>query len=252
MDNKQKALVKILSAIFILLFVISCNIDFENGKINISKEEYDYERIIELSNEGDYETFTANIDFGGVELEKGNIFDLKIKIYEKIENDVKVSLKNGKLVGISKADNKFAMGNIAGTIPAKTSLEIDSGTGNVTIKEFNNKFIKVDTGAGNVIIRDCKCKKELDIDTGAGNISIGKVNSDVIELDSGAGNISMTEVNAFEIECNTGVGNISAFNSEAPRVEFYTGIGNISTVDCVFKEKEFSTGLGKIRNSDKN
>src|SRR6056297_1138889 len=99
MDNKQKALVKILSAIFILLFVISCNIDFENGKINISKEEYDYERIIELSNEGDYETFTANIDFGGVELEKGNIFDLKIKIYEKIENDVKVSLKNGKLVG---------------------------------------------------------------------------------------------------------------------------------------------------------
>lgn len=252
MKEKRKNLLKLTSILLVILVFIGCNIETKDGNIVICKNELKHERIINLKDFNAYKTFSLKMHYGEVKLSKGENFDLQVKIFEEVKDDITVSLNKGDLVCNSKSNKKFAVGSISGTVPVNTSIELDSGAGDIFLSGFENKYINIDTAAGNVTISNCLCEKELDINTGAGNISIEKVNSFTITLDSGTGNISLSEVDANEIDCGTGVGNISAFSSIANQVSFDTGIGNISTVDCNFNEKKFNTGIGKIRDSNTN
>jgi len=245
---------KIISVIlFVILItsIISCKIETkEDISILLGKNEFKNERVFNLNVTEKFEVFTLHVNYGEVKLEKGEEFNLKIKIYEEIENDVDVYLEEGKLIGKSRGNNDFAIGQVIGTVPEISSIHVENDSGDIIISGFDNKFILVNSGAGNVILSDCICEKELDTDTSAGNISITNAIAKIININTGAGNISLTEIEADEINCNSGLGNISVFESKANLANFDTGIGNISTIDCDFKDKKFSSGLGKIRDSE--
>lgn len=248
MLRKRLALL-LLTGLVMFAFMGCIDIDIEGGKVKVDGVYLKNERTIHFTNSESNSKFIADIYKGKVQLQAGSEIDLQVKIYEKTENDVSLFFKDGKLLGKTRSGDPYAIGSLTGTISQVEEIDIDSGAGNITIENMENKSVLLDTGAGNVKLLKCSISN-INIDTGAGNIFLEDIISQNIKLDSGAGNIEISGVRADDINCDSGVGNISAYSSSAKTVEFDTGIGNISTSDCDFKSKDFSTGLGNVHNLD--
>jgi len=240
---------KFLKILIILVLVpllfASCEIRFDGNKMRVKGITLEYSRIITLTDDQKTDTFIIEANSGNIELKGGQSYDLEVKIWEKYENDVTLSIVNGKLVGETASGKPYAIASIKGIIPINTSLDIETGAGNISINDTDGKILEVQTGAGNMTFENCNFKT-MDFSTGAGNINVTNIMTDIIEMNSGAGNILIKSVTALEIDCNTGVGNIDVFNSTAEQADCNSGIGNISVSESHFDQHEFDTGIGKV------
>jgi len=221
----------------------------KGNKMRVKGITLEYSRTITLTDDQKTDTFIIEANSGNIELKGGQSYDLEVKIWEKYENDVTLSIINGKLVGKTASGKPYAIASIKGIIPTDTSLDIETGAGNISINDADGKVLEVDSGAGNMTFENCNFKT-MDFSTGAGNINVTNIMTDIIEMNSGAGNILVKSVTAIEIDCNTGVGNIDVFNSTAEKADCNSGIGNISVSESHFDRHEFDTGIGKVNYKD--
>jgi len=248
---------KFLKVLIILVLVpllfASCEIHFDGDKVRVKGITLEHSRTITLTDNGKYNTFTVEATSGNIALESGQSYDLEIKIWEKYENDVTLSINNGKLVGETASGKPFAIATIEGIIPTNTSLDIETGAGNIMINDMDGKDLEVETGAGNLDFDNCNYAN-IDFSSGAGNIMVNNVQTNIIEMSTGAGNILIKSLTAVELDCNTGVGNIDIFNSTAKNADCNSGIGNISVSESQFERHDFNTGIGKVnyRNNGKS
>ena len=217
-----------------------------NDKVKVKGVVLKHKRTIQIEDAKNYGKFEVEVHHGNLEIAGGKNYSLEVEVYEKTENDLVLTFKDGILTGKTKSGKPFAIGNIKGTLPNSINVTIDSGAGNVNFSDFNSQNFNLNLGAGNINIKNCDLNSII-ANTGAGNIDIDELNSQNLDINTGAGNIELSEVSSTEIVCNSGVGNIKAYNSVAEDVEFSTGIGNISTSDCRFKKKDLSTGLGRVK-----
>jgi len=240
---------KFLKALIILVLVpllfASCEINFDGNKVRVKGITLEHSRTITLTDNEKYDTFIVDASSGNIELKGGQSFDLEVKIWEKYENDVTLSIRNGKLVGETASGKPYVIASVKGIIPTNSSIDIETGAGNITINDMEGKDFDVETGAGNMTFENCNFTT-MDFSTGAGNIVVTNVITDMIEMNSGAGNILIKSLTAVEIDCNTGVGNIDVFNSTAEQADCNSGIGNISVSESHFDRHEFDTGIGKV------
>ncbi len=248
---------KFLKVLIILvlapLLFASCEFHFDGDKVRVKGITLEHSRTITLTDNGKYNTFTVEAHSGNIALESGQSYDLEIKIWEKYENDLTLTIRNGKLVGKTASGKPFAIATIEGVIPTNTSIDIQTGAGNIMINDMEGKDFEVETGAGNLSFDNCNFT-EMEFSTGAGNINVTNIKTDSIEMNTGAGNILIKSLVAIELECNTGVGNIDVFNSTAKNADCNSGIGNISVSESQFERHDFNTGIGKVnyRNNGKS
>ena len=240
---------KFLRALIILVLVplvfASCEINFDGNKVRVKGITLEHSRTITLTDNEKYETFAVEASSGNIELKGGQSYDLEVKIWEKYENDVTLSIQNGKLEGETASGKPYVIASVKGIIPENSSIDIETGAGNISISDIDGKDFEVETGAGNMTFENCNFTY-MDFSTGAGNIVVTNVITDIIEINSGAGNILIKSLTAVEIDCNTGVGNIDVFNSTAEQADCNSGIGNISVSESHFDRHEFDTGIGKV------
>lgn len=221
---------KILKTLLILciipLFFASCEIQIDGDKVRVKGITLEHSRTITLTDNATYDTFKVEAYSGNIAIEGGASYALEVKIWEKYENDATLSLQNGKLVGETISGKPFAIASIEGTIPSETSLDIETGAGNIMINNMEGDNFEVETGAGNVMITD--------------------IQADAVEMNTGAGNILIKSLSAERLDCNTGVGNIDVYNSTAKIAECNSGIGNISISESQFENHDLNTGIGKV------
>lgn len=122
---------------------------------------------------------------------------------------VKVSEGEGGLVIKTEKPSAFSSAsvNLEITAPAGTRLDVDTGAGNVDIRQITGG-IRVHSGAGNMDVSDTAGTARLD--TGAGNIDYEGTPQGECRFETGAGNIRLT------LPANPNV-----------RVDLETGIGDI-------------------------
>ncbi|MCK4339186.1 MAG: DUF4097 family beta strand repeat protein [Candidatus Cloacimonetes bacterium] len=257
MTNTKFKTIIIFIGLFIFLNTLSGCIEISidtdklvsDDKVKVKGVVLKHKRTIQIEDSKNYGKFKAEVHHGNVEIAGGSSYSLEVEIYEKTEDDLVLTLKDGILTGETKSGKPFAIGNIKGTLPNDINVTIDSGAGNVKFSDFNGQNFNLNVGAGNFNIRNCDLNNII-ANTGAGNVSFEKLNCKNIDFNTGVGNIELSEVSSEEIDCNSGVGNIKAYNSVAEDVEFSTGIGIISISECQFKNKDISTGLGRIKNKE--
>ena len=245
---------KFIKALIILVLVpllfASCELRsipalIKGDKVRVKGVTLEHSRTITLTDNEKYDTFTVEASSGDIALEGGQSYSLEVKIWEKNENDVTLSIRKGKLVGETDSGNPYAIASVKGIIPINTSIDIETGAGNIMIIDVEGKDFEVQTGAGNMDFDNCNFPT-MNFSTGAGNIVVTNIKTDSIEMDTGAGNILIKSLTAVELDCNTGVGNIDVFNSTASEADCNSGIGNISISESHFERHELDTGIGKI------
>jgi len=241
---------KCMKLLFILLCITplifaSCEISFDGDKVRVKGVTLEHSRIITISDLSQPETFIIDVSYGDIALEGGDSFELDVKVWEKIEGDVSVSIKDGKLVGETESGKQFAISTVKGIIPKSMSIDFESGAGNISLNNVDGKALEIETGAGNIGIHNCNFAT-VDASTGAGNVDLVTAKTENIDLDAGAGNIIIKSVTAHELKCNTGAGNINIFNSIAKKADCNSGIGNISVSESHFEKHDLNVGIGKI------
>ena len=241
----MKFLKVLILLVLIPLLFASCEFHFDGDKVRVKGITLEHSRTIILIDNEKYDTFIVESHSGNITLEGGQSYALEVMIWEKYENDVTLSIQKGKLVGKTASGKPFAIATIKGVIPINTSIDIQTGAGNIMISDMDGKDFEVETGAGNLNFDNCNFT-EMEFSTGAGNINASNIKTNNIEMNTGAGNILVKSLIAVELDCNTGVGNIDVFNSTAKKADCNSGIGNISVSESHFEKHEFDTGIGKV------
>ncbi|MBN2016676.1 MAG: DUF4097 family beta strand repeat protein [Candidatus Cloacimonetes bacterium] len=241
----MKIIKLLIVLILIPLLFASCEIRFDGDKIRVKGITLEHSRVITLTDSKTYDTFTVEAHSGNISLKGDSSYQLEVKVWERYENDVMLSLENGKLVGETASGKPFAIASIEGIIPSKSSIDIETGAGNILIDNIEGKAFEVESGAGNLNFSNCTYPF-MEFSTGAGNIMVTNAETDAIEMNTGAGNILIKSLITERLDCNTGVGNIDVYNSTAKVAECNSGIGNISVSESQFEKHDLNTGIGKI------
>ncbi len=241
-------LVIIIMCITPLVFA-SCEIRFDGDKLRVKGVTLEHSRTITLSDNSQPENFIVDVSYGDLHLEGGDSFELEVKVWERVEGDVSISIQDGKLVGKSESGKQFAISTVKGTVPKNISVDLESGAGSISLKNIDGKIMELESGAGNIRINNCNFTT-MDASTGAGNIDVITAETEDIELDAGAGNIMIKSLTTGDLKCNTGAGNINVYNSKAQFADCNSGIGNISVSESYFEKHDLNVGIGKVNYKD--
>ena len=129
--------------------------------------------------------------------------------------------------------------NLNITVPTKMMLDVDDGSGELTIKNINNN-VKINDGSGALKISNVK--GELDINDGSGSIDIKNVFADVMIVD-GSGGLEVSNVKG-NLDINDGSGSINVKNITGNAI-FEDDSGNL-TVKNVSETVTIDDGSGAI------
>lgn len=259
--------ISFLTAIFLVLFFfpVSCENFPLSCKTNmIHNIEDTFEKSISISEPPGLE---VKISQGNINITRGNDNEVKVKsifkIYGVKEEDIKVTAEaikkdppieiKDKIIKIGNlkkynVDKWFSEKKVVMDLniltPAKTSVIVDTGSGNISISSLGSS-VKAVTGLGNIKVENTE---SADTKTGSGYVKIIGVAKDV-NVASGKGSIEL-KVLQGNVSAKTGLGDIiisSAIN-EDKKWSLDSGLGNIElkltpgstfTFSCV-------TGIGKI------
>lgn len=89
-------------------------------------------------------------------------------------------------------------------IPRRFSVNVDTGSGNVTVGPLDGA-LTVDTGSGNV--ETARVAGRLSVDTGSGNVSVGELVG-AGSIDTGSGNVTVALARVAPLSVETGSGSV--------------------------------------------
>lgn len=131
--------------------------------------------------------------------------------------------------------------NLTINMPAEMDLDVDDGSGSITIEDIAGNLI-IDDGSGDIEI--VNAKGNVEVDDGSGGVSLEEITGDV-SVDDGSGEISIEGV-AGDVSVDDGSGSITIRNIGG-NVTVRDGSGSI-TIDGVEKDVYIpSDGSGSIR-----
>jgi len=120
-------------------------------------------------------------------------------------------------------DHNGGQGEWTISVPGKTEVEFNSGTGNLSVQGLT---IEVDgnTGTGDIELTDVK--GGLDLNTGTGNIEMANCDGD-FDVNSGTGNVTIKDTKGT-FDANSGTGDVEAFNiTIVDEGDFNSGTGDV-------------------------
>ena len=158
----------------------------------------------------------------------GEASALELHLFSEIENDGGVLVKDGKLATHSDTDHKLAINGVRGSVPADVSLDIETGTGDLSLKGLSGKSsIKISTGTGRSTLEGCQVAS--------------------VALETGTGDMTMRDVHSTTLGIDTGTGETRLTGCAADELNFSSGTGDLRLDDCHFKESKLDSGTGDIR-----
>ncbi|MEO8500025.1 MAG: DUF4097 family beta strand repeat-containing protein [Vicinamibacteria bacterium] len=104
----------------------------------------------------------------------------------------------------------------------------DTGSGNVTAHSGKGSF-KCDTGSGDCDLKAFHGER-IDLDTGSGNVSVTDSGARYVKADTGSGDVRLEVEDAEEIAADTGSGQVAvdAAGASLSRIKADTGSGDVS------------------------
>jgi len=202
-----------------------------------------------------------------IELESSNVL-IKESTNFKIESNNKniiVNKNNSKLIIKEKKSNWFSnndMNDLIIYIPTDFTFDnvsLETGAGNVDIKNLSTKTLELNLGAGKVNIDDLTVFKGTEIDGGAGEIIIE--NSDItnLDLDMGLGKLKLNAKIQGNSKIDSGIGTVDITllgDISIYKIKANKGLGNflisgVSVSDGTYHGNGFNFldvngGIGKI------
>ena len=128
------------------------------------------------------------------------------------------------------------------TVPADTSLEAHSGSGNIEVAGVRSE-VQAQTGSGDMKLRDIGSR--LRVQTGSGNIRAEDVSAP-FSAQAGSGDIEATLTGSGDVDVHTGSGTIQVRGVKGG-LRARTGSGNIETDGNVTGPWDLHSGSGNIR-----
>ncbi len=131
--------------------------------------------------------------------------------------------------------------NLTVSIPAEMDLDVDDGSGYITIEDIAGNLV-IDDGSGDIEI--VNNKGNVDVDDGSGEVELEEITGDV-SVDDGSGDVSVEGVSG-DVSVDDGSGSIIIRNVGGS-VTVRDGSGSIS-IDGVEKDVSIpSDGSGSVR-----
>ena len=94
--------------------------------------------------------------------------------------------------------------NLTVQVPKHLALDIDDGSGDISITDINN-FVEVEDGSGSLFIKNIQ--GDLIVDDGSGELEISNVSGDV-DIDDGSGEMTVTDI-AGSVKVEDGSGEMT-------------------------------------------
>jgi len=193
------------------------------------------------------ESVKCNFALGNVEIQKSS--DNKVYVSVAFTHIKKcfepvMSVRGKKLVleeKFSDNDNENnGYSNWMISLPKGTKIKINTGTGDIIIKNVGVK-VEANTGTGTIEISDSK--GEFEMNTGTGNIDLINGNGE-FDLNTGTGHVSIADTKG-EFKANSGTGSVKAENVFVIfEGEFNSGTGNVKVVSPKGEEFDLSLNSG--------
>ena len=172
---------------------------------------------------------TADIDLKG---EPGSQIKLKIGYKEYAPGDAIISLEQGTLKTSSKSGKQVHITSIVGTIPENLNLTFENGTGKILLSNLRNAA-------------------RLNIESGTGDVELKNVHIRNVDIETGTGKITMNDCVLEMADIETGTGSIYLNGSYVKTAEVESGVGSMYLKDSTIDKQTFESGTGKIHQEGK-
>lgn len=182
-------------------------------------------------------------------IKEGDKFSVESNIKRlTVENEGgTLTIKETKKLGITYRGAVVTLYIPANTVFEKT--RITTGAGKLNVDRLSSDIMKFELGAGEVNIGNLAVTSDIEIDSGTGEITISGGALHNLDLDMGVGQLNLTSALTGEADLDLGVGesDITVIgNKDDYKLSVEKGLGNI-TVDGV--EVSGIKGLGNGKNS---
>jgi DUF4097 and DUF4098 domain-containing protein YvlB len=228
----------------------------------IAGTHHTFERTLSLNTD---RLSGIEMDVGAGSLEVVGVSGNEIKVYATIESEdyrdmedlmeafedkMKFELSRGSGYAELKArrkSNSFSWGNkniainLQVEVPKSMDVEIDDGSGPMTVENINGT-VKIDDGSGPITIR--MIGNDVKIDDGSGPIRIGDIKGDV-KIDDGSGGIEMKNITG-SVDVEDGSGEITA-KDIGGNFTVDDGSGSVIVKDLQGKFELIDDGSGSIK-----
>ncbi len=239
-----------LFAILLAVAIIAgiCNLAYQliiitipiNTKIVVEEYKKEFKGIDSL----DIDVGAANIVIKEGEKTYIEAYNLPSKLTVK---------KNGNTLKVRQHTSYMVLnsGDIIITVPKEMQeIELDGGSGTITISNLIMDKLDLNIGAGKTTISNIEAKN-VDIDGGAGTLNIESSKLNNLDLDSGAGSVTISSylTGKSKIDCGVGRTNITLLGEEDDyEINAEKGLGNLSIAGKEYGNKiNYGKGKNKIK-----
>lgn len=228
-------LIKILSIVLLAQLSTACVIHVGGGESRRADVELNETKTLSATNVN-----KLVVDAGAGKLDitgDDTISEIQVEAYIVTSNDISYRLdltKTGStayLVAEHDSYSGYWVGSspkidLTVKVPINMSLEVEDGSGEITIANINGDAV-VDDGSGDITITDLKGR--LSIDDGSGDMELTNIGGP-IDIEDGSGSIYVTKVSG-DLQIEDGSGDLYA-SIIAGKVTVDDGSGDIEVVSA--------------------
>ncbi len=175
--------------------------------------------------------------------------------------DLRIGVPAGKNVSVYLGVGALTASNVQGDLRLdasaanisverlKGSIDLDTGSGDITAAGMEGDELNVDTGSGDVRVTGAS-GRTITIDTGSGEVTGSDITANSLDVDTGSGGIDLTGVRARILRMDTGSGDISVgLLGDTELIEIDAGSGDVTVgVPAGFGSAvNLSTSSGDLR-----
>ncbi len=220
----------------------------EKERINLA-EEYSVEEVKELGISSILVDCNAEIT-----MKPGD--ELAIKAVD-VTDEYEIRQANGKFSIVQKTPQikiGFWFGNatekatVTVTVPEELTMDqvkVMSGSGKVSLKNFQTDNLMVDSGSGSVTVSDVTTE-QMNIDSGSGKVTLTGINAEKTGLNTGSGGIFAEDAMLGNLRLDSGSGSVTMKNVTARSADVDSGSGSVVVEGTLTGRCEFETGSGSL------
>ncbi len=237
-------------------------IDYDGVHVEYGSYWYD-DNIINENGEtvmdSEVRNINIDIDYGMVNIERGNTDKIDIHTKNIIENKFRYEVKGDTLyVKYKRGFTLFSFGNnlrteINITFPENAEYDniyLHNGAGAMYLYDLKIGDIIIDNGAGEMKMEDINSDGKIKMHTGAGAIKLENVTCERFEIDSGVGAVDASRVVCDGLSAKSGVGSFTYDGEINGDADIDNGCGEVKmTVYGMSSDYGFDvdSGVGQVR-----
>lgn len=186
---------------------------------------------------------TGNIELVGGPMES---YEFVVVLQTEFEDDGTVELVDGMLVVRSQRGGKCVINGLRGRIPQDTSLDVLSGSGDVTLSRLDGAAsVRVECGVGSLRVHGAAAD-ELELHSGTGAVELREVTSPAVRVELGVGPLLGAACEIGSLRAQSGTGDFVLRDSRVQKARFRSGSGDLHLKSSHVGHLDRSLGTGSV------